>query len=287
MKVKKYKDFILEYLNPESDISLSYCCYDWDDNLLKMPTVIHMETSLDGKWVKEDVTTAKFAQIRSDKDNWRLLNNNPEDTFSEFRDNGPRGVDAFLDDTKKAISSKSFAPSWNKFIDTLVNGNIFCIITARGHNSDTMRSGVEYIIYNYLTEVQRVDMLKNLKKFETIFGESKEDSISSYLDNCDFYGVSSPEFLEIAPGGGSNPEKGKEIAIHMFTDKVHKFATKISPKKVQLSFSDDDKKNVEHIEKFMRNELSLKYMMQYNIFDTSDQSIEGGKRTKVTERKKY
>lgn len=289
MKIKKFNQYILNeseepISNQDEPIILEYQAYDIDDNLLRMPTVIHMEHLIDGVWAPEDVSTSKFAQIRNDKENWKLLNDNPGDAFSEFRDNGPRGANAFLEDMKAALSQKLFAPSWNKFIDCLINGHIFSLITARGHASKTLRSGVEYIIYNWMSEGQRLEMTDNLNNFNRLFGMTDvKDPISNYLDHCYYYGVSSPEFAKIAPGGASNPEKGKELAIEMFVKKAHEYSQQVGAHKVQMSFSDDDRKNVEHIEKYMRNELSLKYVMQYNVFDTSDQQT--SKRIKITEKK--
>ncbi len=277
--IKKYNQFIKE--NNQDGVTLEYMAFDFDDNILFLKTKIHMLHLVDGNWVPEDVSTSKFAEVRNDKDSWKLT----DDAFSEFRDSGPRGDKAYVEDIQEAISEKAFAPSWSKFLECLINGNIFSIITARGHASNTIRSGIEYIIYNALTESQRNDMIENLKKFHKLFGEefsSKEDLISDYLDNCYYYGVSSPEFLKLAPGGAGNPEKGKQIAIELFTKKAHEYGQKIGAKKVQLSFSDDDLKNVDHIEKFMRNELSLKYIMQYNVFDTSKRG-ETARRIKITE----
>jgi len=286
MKIVKFKDYIKENVEATPSITLEYMAFDWDNNILNMSTKIHMDHLIDGVWTKEDVSTEKFATVRNDKTNWRVVNNSGDEAFSEFRDDGPRGDEAFLEDTKESIAQKKFAPSWNKFIDTLINGHIFAIITARGHNGTTLRSGVEYIINEYLTDNQRIQMIESLRKYQNLFGgdiDSEDELISQYLDNCMFFGVSSPDFEKIAPGGASNPEKGKEIALSIFTKKMHEFGKMVNAKKVQLSFSDDDIRNVDHIEKYMRNELSLKYYMQYNVFDTS--SGTDSRRIKVTEKK--
>jgi hypothetical protein len=275
MKLIKYSKFFEEFTTSDVKV-IKYYCYDIDDNLLKMPTVIHMEKN-DGNnnWTPIDVSTLEFSVVRNDP-NYRTA----DGAFSEFRDKGPRGEDAFLIDMKKAILEKSFAPSWSSFINCLVNGNIFCFITARGHGSNTFRKGVKWIIDNYLTKEQKETMLDNLHKYKILFGdESDIDLLEDYLDACDYYGVSSDEFLKIAPGGADNPEKGKEIAFQFFTDKVHNFSQKINIK-ASIGMSDDDIKNVEHIEKFMRNELSLKYPIRFVMYDTSK---EGYKKTVVSE----
>ena len=98
--VKKFSEFIFE----SDGIELHYYAFDWDDNILHMPTVIHMDKKVGDEWKPVDVSTSDFAEVRNDKENYRLRNNDPSEAFSEFRDEGPRGGDAFLLDTKKALS---------------------------------------------------------------------------------------------------------------------------------------------------------------------------------------
>ena len=240
-----------------------YYSFDWDNNILDMPTKIHMEHLIDGDWMPEDVSTSDFAIVRSDNENWRLLNNDPASAFSEFRDNGPRGEDAFLDDVKIAISEKKFAPSWDDFIECIINGSVFSIITARGHEPRPMRKGVEYIIDNILTNDQKDEMYNHLLKFVYLFNgdgidtiprfldtntPSKNKLVINYLDNCDFIGVSAPS----RGGNASNPEEAKEMALLDFKSKIDKFAKNIGLK-ARIGFSDDDLKNVKHIEYLMNN----------------------------------
>lgn len=255
--VKKFSEFLNE--SSDSDYLLYYAL-DFDDNILYMPTVIHMEKKVGDEWIPTDVSTAEFAIVRNDKENYRILNNNPDDAFSEFRDNGPRGNDAFLSDVKKAISERKFGPAWNDFIECLTNGSLFAIITARGHESETMRKGVEWIIDNVLTEEQIYTMYNHLMKFAYHFSHegdyprilrgtpSQNELVKMYLDNCDFVGVSAPS----RGGSPSNPEKAKEEALLAFKSKINKFAERLGMS-AKVGFSDDDLKNVKHIEDLVDN----------------------------------
>lgn len=249
----KFGNFIKESIKTPT---LHYAAFDWDDNILYMPTVIHMEHLIDGEWIVEDVSTSKFAEVRGDSENWRLLNNDPSQAFSEFRDNGPRGESAFSDDLKLAIKNGKYGPAWDDFIECLTNGSLLAIITARGHESDTMRSGVEWIIDN-LDDNQKEKMHDSLVMYLQIFKKSKEieddyDSafsfsksklVKNYLDLCEFVGVSAPS----RGGSPSNPEKAKEDALLQFIEKINKFANSIGWG-ASIGFSDDDLKNVKHIE---------------------------------------
>ena len=251
--IKRFNQYISE--NKDSDYLLYYA-FDWDDNILNMPTVIHMEHLVNGDWEPKDVSTAEFAEVRGDKENWRTQ----EDAFSEFRDNGPRGVNAFLEDVKKAISMKRFGPAWNDFIECLTNGSIFAIITARGHEPEGMRLGIDWIVDNVLTEEQLYSMYNNLLKFAYLFKQdteqerilkgqpSKNGLVKMYLDTCDFVGVSAPS----RGGSPSNPEKAKEEALLEFQSKVNNFAEQLGMN-AKIGFSDDDLKNVKHIEDLVDN----------------------------------
>jgi hypothetical protein len=127
-----------------------------------MPTKIHMEHLVDGQWIPTEVSTAEFAVVRNDKDNWKI---NYANAFIEFNDLGERGDSAFLEDVKTAIAQGKLGPAWNDFIECLSNGSLFAIITARGHESSAMRKGIEWIIDNVLTEEQLYSMYNHLMMY--------------------------------------------------------------------------------------------------------------------------
>jgi hypothetical protein len=252
--IKKFNQF----LENKNSGYLLYYAFDWDDNILNMPTVIHMDKKDGDSWVPHDVSTSDFADVRNDE-NYRMLNNNPDEAFSEFRDFGPRGIEAFLTDTKAAIASGSYGPAWDDFIECLTNGSIFAIITARGHEPEAIRLGIDWILDNVLTENEVYDMYNNLLKFEYMFdrveGEkilkgdpSKNELVKKYLDHCDLVGVSAPS----RGGSPENPEKEKENALMDYKTKVNDFAQNLGME-AKVGFSDDDLGNVKHIEDLVDN----------------------------------
>ena len=236
--------------------TLLYYAFDWDDNILNMTTVIHMEHLIDGEWIPEDVSTSKFAEVRGDKENWRILGGDTELAFSEFRDNGPRGDVAFLEDVKESIANGKFAPAWPKFIKCLTNGAIFAIITARGHEPEGIRKGIEYIIDEILDDTQKEDMYRHLLKFANLFNVPDVDSIprilrgvasenilvKEYLDLCHLVGVSAPS----RGGSPANPEASKEEALIDFIRDANMYASRIGYT-AKVGFSDDDPGNVRHV----------------------------------------
>lgn len=298
--IKRFENF------SEQGPELHYYALDWDDNILHMPTKILMDEKVGEDWKPVEVSTAKFAEVRNDKENYRLRNNNPIEAFSEFRDTGVRGSNAFLQDVQIAISQNSLAPSWDAFVKCLSEGSIFSIITARGHEPQSLRSGVEYVIDMVLSKMPSMnpgfsmadEMFQHLKKFHYVFGISEPISdthlkgtpsqnplVKGYLDSCSFFGVSSPSFAkEFGEASASNPEVAKEIALNYFVEKCNEFGKKIGAKSVSVGFSDDDPKNVEHVEKFFKEKLpSMGGGVKLSIYKTTDPTIKGGEVTKFTE----
>ena len=276
---------------------LKYEAYDIDDNITINPTQIHMEHLVNNEWFPEDVSTAEFAEVRNDKENWRI----PEGAFSEFRDSGPRGKMAFIEDFTKAIKTESFGPSWDAFVKCLEEANLFAIITARGHEPETIRKGIEWVIDNYLNETKQFLLYSNCLKHAYIFGDENIDSydripkgvlsqtplVKTYLDNCYYFGVSSQWFAnEFGAANASNPEKGKQEALNFFIGKCNEYAEKINAKSVSISFSDDDKRNIAHVEKFFHEKImdliGLDRETNLRLYDTSDRSIPGGSQNKIT-----
>jgi len=256
--IKKFGQYINE--DAAGNRQLLYYAFDWDDNILNMPTVIHMDRLVDGEWIPTDVSTADFANVRGDSENWRVVNGDASAAFCEFRDIGPRGDSAFLKDLKEAISAGNKGPAWDDFVECLTSGALFAIITARGHEAPSMKKGVEWIMDNVLSEGQIHEMYDNLLKFAYLFRHKKEYDrilrgapsanplVQLYLSNCDFVGVSAPS----RGGSPANPEKAKEDALMLFVERVDSFAKSIGYT-AMIGFSDDDVKNVKHIEDLMDN----------------------------------
>jgi len=294
--IKRFNDYLNE---STGGLELHYSAFDWDDNILHMPTTILMEQKVGNKWLPVEISTAEFATVRNDKENYRLRDNNPELAFSGFRDTGSRGQKAFIEDVKKAVNEKLYAPSWDAFIKTLSEGAIFAIITARGHEPEIIREGVEYIINNVMTEEQKFLMYSHCLKNAYLFSRQDVDSfdrlpkgeitktplIKLYLDSCDYYGVSSDSFKkDFGQGSASNPEYAKELALDKFVEKCNDFGSKVGAKSVSIAFSDDDPKNVEHVQKFFKEKSALAnelgHEMKLNVYQTTDRTIKGGQRSK-------
>lgn len=270
-----------------------YYMFDWDDNILHMPTRIHLEKKTPQGWVPWDVSTAEFARIRRSMRNCRPLHNDWDRAFADFYDVGKRGPNAFLDDTRKALKPiiegrARGAPSFEKFRSALVEGRLFAIITARSHSSAAIRKGVEYFIRHVLSPEEKCQMLSNLRGYIAYFdGDpralSDREVLRQYLGLCRYWGVTSPEFQQLMGrriGGSESPEKAKQAAIREFVG--HAMAllrTKRDAAKISIGFSDDDRHNIRAVETFIRRELAREYPgVKFVVYDTSNPRRPSGRK---------
>lgn len=258
--------------------------FDWDDNILYMPTTIKMDKKTDGGWEPIDVPTDEFPHVRTNTE-YRLRNNDPFVAFADFRESKP-----FIEDTIKAIHMGKFAPSADKFKEALIHANPFGINTARGHKPNILRDGVRLFIDMVFTDEEKSEMVENIRKIlNQTKGLTDDQSIDFYLDEMgEYYPVSSDEFgqrfgLDVT-GGAANPEHAKKVAIEHFVRKIFKNAKTLVDsdyKKMSVGFSDDDLGNVKAVEKFIEEELNQMYPeFHFVVYDTSDK----GKRKMVIEK---
>ena len=236
---------------------MKYYAFDWDDNIVHMPTKIMVKTE-DGDEV--GMSTDDFAEYRHD------LGKNPfqykgktivgyaDEPFRNFRTAGNKD---FLIDAMRAKEG----PAFDDFREAINNGSIFAIITARGHNPEILKQAVyNYIISGY-NGIDKDQLIKNLKKYRTFIGEdemSDDELIKSYLELNKYHPVS------FGDGSAANPEKLKVKAMEDFVSYIKAMAGILNKKAFikneisnnfipSIGFSDDDIKNVEVMSKHFKD----------------------------------
>jgi hypothetical protein len=237
--------------------------FDWDDNILFMPTKIHLEKKVGTEWIPVLVGTEEFREIRNKigKD-YRYGKNDLYFAFKDFRE-----YDAFLRDTKEALRKKSFGPSFEKFKEALLYGNDFSIITARGNPPQSIKDGIKLIIDTLFTNEEKEMMESNL------YGTS----IEQYLNLQDYYPVTSEAFIDEFDTdiGVKSPEVGKMIALKTFVERVVSAVKEMKDNPeytgMSIGFSDDDLGNIESAEKYIEEELKKLYPeVKFLVYDTSN-----------------
>lgn len=276
--------------------------FDWDDNILKMPTCIHLEKlQPDGTWKPHRVSTSLYSIVRQDTVNYRFLNNSREEAFKDFQDSGSSNENTFLRETREAIKKVLSGetppcPSFTTFRKTLVEGRLFAIVTARGHSPATLRMGVECFINEVLTDEERETMMANLRGYRYCydgikrFGTDREE-LDYYLSLNRYHAVTSPDFsdwLERKLNQPIHPEKRKQFAISDFVEHViriveHSIRTGGTWRPVSVGFSDDDQGNIKLVQEYVLDALTKRFPdVKFCIYDTSDPSLEKGRKVTVS-----
>jgi hypothetical protein len=255
------KKRILEGFKEDKSPDMKYYAFDWDDNIVHMPTKIILKDS-DGDEV--GMSTDDFAKYRHDigKEDFDY-NGQTIVGFAEnpFRNFGTLGDKDFLIDAMRAKEG----PAFEDFKEAINNGSIFSIITARGHNPNTLKQAVYNYIVNNFNGIEKDQLVKNLKKYRSFTGEdemSDNELIKSYLSMNKYHPVSFND-----EKGAKNPEEAKVRAMDDFVDYIKGMASllnkrawlkndignKFVPSKPSIGFSDDDPRNVEVMKKHFKD----------------------------------
>jgi len=255
------KKVFTEWFKSEGTPDLKYYAFDWDDNIVHMPTKILVK---DESGNEVGMSTDDFAEFRHQigKEPFNYKGNTivgySDSPFRNFRTDGDKD---FLVDAMRAKEG----PAFDDFREAINNGSIFAIITARGHNPNTIKEA----IYNYIIEgfngIDKDELIKNLKKYRSFIGEdemSDEELIKSYLELNKYHPVSFGD-----DQGAVNPEEAKVEAMEAFVNYIKAMASvlnkraflkkdisnKFNPDNLSIGFSDDDPKNIEVMQKHFKN----------------------------------
>ncbi len=292
-----------------------YYIFDWDDNILHMPTKIRMEhLEENGDWKPVEVSTATFALVRADVEHYRAPGGDWAEAFRNFED-PPSATDGaseapnrFLEDTIAALEKVEHGakpgPSYNALKKTLREGRLFAIVTARGHSPETIEKAVRIFIRYALTEEDRVEMMSNLRGYrrwidgvgDGEFGTDAEE-LDYYLGMCRYAAVTYKGFkarmandpiyrekMAVATTV-TRPELAKEFAIRDFVEHVFHMLRRSGrlDRSVSIGFSDDDVGNVKTVSSFIRRELSKRFEgFKFVVYDTSDRSLSKGRKVCVS-----
>lgn len=248
---------IFEGFDESGTPDMKYYAFDWDDNILEMPTKIIL---IDDEGDEVPMSTEDFAHYRSKLDSKEPFEYNGHTVVgfanNPFRYFSTEGDKRFIIDAMIA----KLGPAWADFVEAINGGSIFSIVTARGHTPSVMRDAVYNFIVSNHEGIDSNELVKNLEKYRDLTDSeklSKKEMIDEYLDLCKFYPVS------YGSGSATNPEQGKINALTEFVDyikKLSKFLKKkaylkndINNNEPQIGFSDDDLRNLEKVKSHFGN----------------------------------
>ena len=256
------KRHLLEGFDDVGTPDLKYYAFDWDDNIMYMPTKIVLK---DENGDEVGMSTEDFAEHRHEigktpfNYKGKTIVGYADDPFRNFRTAGDK---QFKVDAMRAKTG----PAWSDFVEAINNGSIFSIITARGHNPQTLKDAVYNLIVSDHNGINKDLLIKNLRKYRDIVGmEDKSDMelIKEYLDMNRYYPVT------FGQGSAANPEELKVLAMKEFLAYVKAQAKELGKKLYikddisnkfipSIGFSDDDIRNVEVMSKHFEDEPALK-----------------------------
>ena len=241
------REKLTEGFKDKGSPDMKYYAFDWDDNIVHMPTKIIVKTE-DGDEV--GMSTDDFAEHR------HHLGKKPfeykgekivgfaNDPFRNFRTEGDKD---FLVDSMRAKEG----PAFDDFREAINNGSIFSIITARGHNPNTLKQAVYNYIINDYNGISKEELLKNLKKYRSFAGEdemSDDELIKSYLELNKYHPVSFGD-----EAGAQNPEEAKVRAMDDFVSYIKGMAAVLNKRAFLEGVTDDDPKNIEVMKKHFKD----------------------------------
>ncbi len=283
-----------------------YYIFDWDDNILHMPTKIRMEHRReDGSWEPVELSTAAFAVVRTDVEHYRPpLDGGWKAAFRNFADEP--GTTHFIEDTVTALEriehGEKPGPSYNALKKTLREGRLFAIVTARGHSPATIQKAVRVFIRYALSEAEREEMMANLRGYRKFFDKVETfgtdvEELDYYLNACRYSAVTYKGFEEKMKSDpiyheklatattAAKPELAKEFAIRDFVEHVFHMLRRRGElnRFVSIGFSDDDRGNVKCVSNYIREELSRRFDgIKFVVYDTSDRSLAKGRKVCVS-----
>jgi len=256
----------LEELTPD----MKYYAFDWDDNIMYMPTKIVLKDS-NGNEV--GMGTEDFAEYRT------KIGSEPFDYkgrkivgFAEdpFRNFGTKGDKKFLMDSMMAKPG----PAWSDFVEAINGGSVFSIVTARGHNPKTLALAVRKLIEGNINGISKKELIWNLRKYNKIAQQNPNVSDDRLVD---FYVFKLNKYYPVTFGAGSaaKPEDLKVDAAREFQNYVKSLSNKlggspyfkddISNRFVpKIGFSDDDLRNLEKL----KSELGKDEENMYQLYST-------------------
>ena len=280
-----------------------YYIFDWDDNILHMPTRIYMEKlGADGRWTPTTVSTGTFALVRADEAHYRMAaDGGREAAFRDFQDepDAETADSAFIRDTRAALARVAAGeppgPSFKTLRKTLREGRIFAIVTARGHDPATLRKGVEMFIDRILSDAEKAEMVRNLRGWIVCYeGEdanaamTDEQVVDNYLSMNRYHAVTNPAFIAAVKAqgtpGAEKSETRKQFAILDFLEWLFRMIERIGARKpISVGFSDDDPGNVAAVADFIRHNLAERFpSVKFVVYDTSDPDVEKGHKLVVS-----
>ncbi len=211
----------------------SFYFFDFDDNVATLATTIvifhkatgheihlssadfalhHRDIGISGRFVDY------FIDFNDEKGSFRNFRDQSFATFDKIKGKKQR----FIEDIQEALTKKDFdwkAPSWNCFFHAVHNQRPMSVITARGHEPETIKKGIDLLVKdghlskspNYLSiyPVSNPDIKKSLSRgdMNASVADLKRGAIRESVEKAiEKYGYSDHHRFGMSDDDGHNVE---------------------------------------------------------------------------------
>lgn len=228
--------------------SFKYHAFDWDDNLFYMPSTVEVE-SKDGQKLK--ISTEQYSNFKRNKNNLLVEDTNyiklAENAYSEFRaEHDPK----FLEDCRNAKTG----PAWNIFVEAVNGGNIFSIVTARGHAPETLATTIHTLLSENFEGLNKEECIKSLREMHQNSNSKKTLNDSQLLDRyifnlCKYYPVcyeKNLEEIDVSEEKGKYLKEFKSYVEGTFGGMSLEFRNNVSNTFI-IEYTDDDLNNLDYV----------------------------------------
>lgn len=251
--------------------------FDVDSNLYFTDTTIFLDRLWKNGRSKIEVSQQEYEQLIKDKEHYRHVNGNIEESMINFKT--PWSYEKAVFD---AISKGNLWPSFSKQIEAKRTGSPTQKNTARGNSVEELKNTDRKIIYNVLTESQREDLIDSMKERLWIYRNNDDDFfIEAYLNNNMYSPCSNLAFLtSIHKTLSDSMSDRKNASFERFV--LHSkwvfhwyyWSDFLRTRKIRIGFSDDTTKNIEWLHHFIHTKdtgLMRKYPeVLFRLYDTSE-----------------
>ncbi len=219
----------------------SFYFFDFDDNVAYLTTPIVIFNNKTGE--EKLLSSGEWARyhfqvgVEGPFKNYHINYNDEIGSFRYFRDKEHSFIDkmvrkkqTFLSDIEKALRQADYswkAPSWNCFYHAVHNERPTSVITARGHNKETIRDGIDLMVKSgYLPHPPNYLSIYPVTNPKVRIGELDDINLDKSVADLKQTAI----------------RKSVEKAIEVYGDSPHH----------RFGMSDDDPKNVELITEEMK-----------------------------------
>lgn len=237
-----------------------YYAFDWDDNIVHMPTKILLKNDKD-ETVEMSTQDFEIFKSKIGKEPFNYKGNKivgPDENF--LYNFSEKNDDSFIPDSEVAKPG----PAFDDFKEAINNGSIFSIITARGHNPETIKKA----IYNYIMTgfggIDKDELVKNLRRYRKLSDLSGKmttnNLIKWYLSLNKYYTVAYKNPNVDVPKAKVNAmkdfirytyKKSNELDKKAFLK--NRVSNNFLPNRISIGFSDDSRSNAAAMSKNIKS----------------------------------